>query len=133
MRFVRGFVSGAALPAFLMPFILCGFASYGYEDLSKLPFFHFIPFVWGVWNGLTETICRKILPPNRIARLLLSGFFLGLLIALYGVFVEDLPERIGFPGDMIYLPLIVAPIAYAIVWVTIVNWLDSVVGLNRES
>lgn len=121
------FMAGVAFPSFLLPCLLLIAWMVGRGDLFCIPFLHFIPLIWGIWNILYFVFFKKILPKNSTHRLLITGAVLGLLIAVYAVFVLNLPEAMGLPQSMIYLPLIIGPILYALCWLYIVNPLNRAV------
>lgn len=130
MNFVKAFMAGVTLPAFLMPLILFFIGSSGHQDISKYASFHFIPFVWGVWNGLYFTFYKGFLPEGRNLRLFITGAVLGLLVAAYIAGYLMVPEAFGLEGIWMIAPFIVAPVVYGVVWVYVVGWFNSLVGLQ---
>lgn len=120
---IKEFIAGLALPAFLAPFVL----HFAGPAFALSPFVHFIPLVWGVWNVLYFEFARKSLPKSLDARLYLTGAVLGLLVALFGVYYLALPQQLGVSEE---LPLIAAPIVYAILWRFIVHPINELLGLK---
>lgn len=129
MNSLRAFISGIALPSVVLPIFLCFALHFHKEALLREPFIHYIPVIWGIWNVLYFLVCRHILPGDENQKLFLTGASLGLLIAYIGVFWIKMPETLGFTGGLAYLPLIGAPIVYAILWRFVVKPLNSLVGL----
>lgn len=133
MRYLKMFIAGLAFPSTLLPFLLLAAWNAGNTQMFTVPFLHFIPIAWGIWNVLYFVVFTKILPWNRTIKLLVTGAALGLLIALYGVFVADIPHLMGVVKPLAYLPLIVAPIIYALFWLFIVNPLNHLLGIDERS
>ena len=82
MDIVRAYAAGAVLPALLMPFILLWFSFAGFQDVATMPFFHFIPFMWGVWNVLFNTVLKDSIPGGRATRLFVTGAILGFRLGM---------------------------------------------------
>ncbi len=65
-------------------------------------------------------------------RLWVWGALLGLIAALIGVFIISLPELLyGLKGPLQYLPLIVVPIFYGLIWRYVVGSLNDLLGLEE--
>lgn len=126
---LRAFIAGLALPSVVVPIIATTLFSMGKREILTEPFFHVIPLIWGLWNIFYFNTLRNIIP-IKFLRLLITGAILGILIALFGVYWLHVPEKIGVPEQYHYLPLIGAPILYAIVWLFIVSRLNDLVGLK---
>lgn len=132
MNILRAYIAGIAFPATIIPIAQCLAFSAGNEELAALPQAHLIPILWGIWNILYLTICSHILPQNVTLRYLITGGSLGIILSLYGVFWIDLPAMLGVPQEMLYYPLLIVPIGYAIVWRLVVYPLNRLVGLNNQ-
>jgi hypothetical protein len=130
MNYVKMFIAGIAFPTVLLPFIMLFAWSLGYSEILTIPFIHFIPLIWGIWNILYFVFFAKVLPGSFPVKLLLTGGILGLLIALYGVFGLHLPELLDMPYSMDYLPLVIAPVLYALIWLFIVSPINHLLGLH---
>lgn len=128
MKYIKMFIAGIALPSTLVPFLLCLAKYAGKPQLLDIPFLHFIPLLWGVWNILYFTWFDKI-ELRETPRLLLTGAILGLLVASIGVFWLHIQAVLGLPASLTYLPLIVGPILYAILWLYIVKPINHLLGL----
>lgn len=131
MKYVRIFIAGMAFPSILLPFLFFLAWVFGKTQIFSIPFLHFIPLIWGIWNILYFTYFLKKFPQNPTVRLLITGGILGFLIAIYGVFVLNIPTLMGFPKSFTYLPLIVVPILYAVFWLFIVQPLNRMLGVNE--
>jgi len=124
MNTIKAFMVGIFFPTLIIPFALLILNCLGFQNVTFVIFVHFIPILWGIWNVLYFWICRHFLPADEMASGILTGGFLGLLVALIAVFCIDLPESFGLEGGIQYIPLVVAPILYAIFWVLIVTPLN---------
>lgn len=131
MRSIIMFIAGMAFPSILLPFFFLLAWTLGKTQVFSIPFLHFIPLIWGIWNVLYFTYCCKKLPQNQTIRLLVTGGILGFLIALYGVFGLNLPAVIGLPESFTHLPLLIAPLLYAVCWLFIVHPLNQLLGINE--
>jgi hypothetical protein len=132
MKYLRIFIAGITFPSILLPFLLCAALMLGKSQILTIPVLHFIPLIWGVWNVLYFLFFRKILPGNATVRFLLAGAILGLLVAIYGVFWLNMPEILGLPKSLDYLPLILGPVIYAIVWLFIVKPLNALLDIKEK-
>ncbi len=130
MMYLRAFIAGVVLPSVLLPLILSLAVYAERPQLSDVLFVHYLPIIWGVWNVLYFAGLRDILPGSLDVKLMLTGLILGVIVAIVAVFGLDLTQAIGLEGNAIYLPLIIAPILYALFWWLIVKPLNSVVGVE---
>jgi hypothetical protein len=130
MNLFRAFIAGTVFPTIFLPVILIIAMYNGKSQLLEVPVVHFIPIIWGIWNLLYFLICKEFLPGGVIGKYILTGGSLGLILALYGVFVVDVPDLLGF-GEYLYYPLIFVPIGYAIVWVIVVKPLNNFLGVKE--
>lgn len=128
---IKAWIAGSALPSLVLPFVLCLALRLDRPQVLNIPFLHFIPLIWGVWNILYFLILKKILPGDANTRLLLAGALLGLFIAAYAIFDLNIPSLLGIPEALRYVPLVLAPIVYAILWRFIVKPLNELVGLSE--
>lgn len=125
MNLVRAFSAGIVIPVLILPLVLCTALHFGQSQILGVVFLHYIPIIWGVWNALVFGLFQN----HSNCRYLFAGALLGILIAAYGVFVLHVPEIIGIPSQYHLLPLVVAPIAYAIFWRFLVKPLNSLLGV----
>ncbi len=133
MRYLKIFISGLVVPTVLLPFVLLIASEPGKSQLLTIPFIHFLPLIWGVWNILYFSCFVGFLPENRTVSFIITGAILGFLVACYGVFILNIPTLLGLPPNMYnYLPLIIGPIVYAIFWGALVEPLNRVLGIYRE-
>ena len=135
MKLLKAFIAGLAFPATLLPIVylilyLSGHSEVRSQPLQFMPLF--IPIVFGLWNIIYFAIGEKCPVKNKSMRLWIWGALLGLLVALIGVFIIGLPKLLfGFTGSMQYLPLIVVPIIYGLIWRYIVSVLNSLLSLEE--
>lgn len=132
-KYIKIFIAGIAFPSVLLPLVLLVAWAFGKTQIFTIPFLHLIPLIWGVWNILYFALFLKALPQNSILRLLITGAVLGFLIAAYGVFALHIPTLMGWPKSLTYLPLIFAPILYAIFWLFIVDPLNHLFGISEKN
>lgn len=131
MNLVKAFVAGVAVPSILLPFLLWGALAFGKPQVLSIAFLHFIPLIWGVWNILYIAVFKRVFPGDANTRLQVAGGVLGLLLAIYAIFHAELPSLLGFSGWLYYLPLIAAPIVYAIIWRYLIKPLNTLLDLQN--
>ncbi len=129
MRYIKMFIAGIALPSTILPCLILIAWAFGKTQILMIPFLHLIPLIWGLWNVLYFVGFLKILPENLTVRLLITGGVLGFLVAAYGVFVYDIPLLLGLPDSFTYVPLVIGPILYAVLWLFIVKPLNRLLGI----
>lgn len=112
----RAFIAGTVVPTILVPIGICFAIFYERSELLAVPFIHWLPVIWGIWNLLYAANLCTCLPKNLTLRLFVVGAVLGLLLALYGIFWQDIPSLLDIPEAYRYYPLFVIPILYAILW-----------------
>ena len=130
MNYLKAFIAGITLPSVLVPIFLCIAHWMGKTQVLTVPFLHLIPVLWVVWNVIYFAGLKEVLPKDRNINLLLIGGILGLLIAAYGVFWLKIPLLLGLSPSFFYLPLILAPILYALLWRYIVAPLNDLLQVN---
>jgi hypothetical protein len=129
MLYLRAFMSGIAIPTALLPIILCIGLALGKNELLSVPLLHYIPVIWGIWNVLYFLVFRDFLPGREGLKYLITGAILGFILACVGVFWLHVPTIVGFTGEVVYYPLVIVPILYAILWAYGVRPLNKVVGI----
>jgi len=133
MTYIKAFISGLAFPATILPIAYAILFFSGNLAVIHMPLYFFplfLPLIFGVWNILYFAIGDRCPVKNRSLRLWVTGIILGFLVALFGVFVIGLPNLLfGFTGLLQYLPLIIAPIIYGLIWRYVVGNLNELVGL----
>lgn len=130
MKLLKSFIAGIVVPSIILPIIILLAVYLGKSQILTIPFLHFIPVIWGIWNMLYFTVFKNILPENQDTRLLITGALLGFLIAAVGIFYLDIPHLIGMPDQLHYLPLIVGPLVYAVLWRFLVKDLNHILYLK---
>lgn len=131
MKAIKIFLAGMAFPTLLLPIILIVALSLGKKEILSVTFLHFIPLIWGVWNLLYFAIFTKVFPGNENTKLLITGALLGFFVTVVGVFGFNLPAVIGLPECYTYMPLILGPIVYALLWVFIVKPLNHLLHVTH--
>lgn len=126
---LKAFIAGLVVPSVILPLILCTALHVEKSQILMIPFLHFIPLIWGGWNVI-YFLLFKHLSTDVNGRLLITGAALGLIVAIYAVFQLDLPSQLGLPGYMHYVPLVVAPVLYALLWRYAVKPLNTLLGLQ---
>jgi len=129
MNHIKAFISGLVVPSIILPLVVVIAMETGKGQVLTHPFIHFIPWIWGIWNVLYFAFFKDFLPKNLEASLLITGAVLGLLIAIYGVFVLNIPSAVGLPPPLHDIPLIAAPILYAILWRYVVHPINQLLGV----
>lgn len=129
MRSLRAFIAGIVVPTILLPIFLFTVVVYGYPKILEYPVIHLLPVIWGVWNIFYIALRYTALPNSVNVRLPLMGGLLGFLLALYAVFGINVQESLGLAPEYYLLPLVVVPIAYAILWRALVKPLNDLLGL----
>lgn len=114
-KYIKAFIAGLVLPSVLTPIILEIAIKSGRPQALSLFFIHLLPIIWGIWNMLYFLVFKSF-SHNRGARLMLTGAVLGFGLAVYGVFGLDVPTLLALPAYMHYVPLVAAPIVYALLW-----------------
>jgi hypothetical protein len=130
MKYIKAFAVASAFPAFIMPFAVCLLPYFGFGDFSKMPFFNYLPFIWGMWNVAYYLGLDKLMPFSCYKKSAVYGALLGLLIAAYCVFFGGVSAGLGLSGYFVYAPLIIAPVIYGILWPLIVGKLNKAVGIS---
>lgn len=137
MNHSRAFIAGLAFPAVLLPVVYLILNQTGLMVAISLPLQFqplFLPIIFGFWNVLYFAIGRRHPVKAKNSRLWVTGIILGLIVASFVVFVSDLPELIfGITGGSNYLPFIIVPIIYGLIWRYIVNSINNLVGLQDFS
>jgi hypothetical protein len=130
MKWLKAFIAGIVVPSIISPIVL-GIASYlGKTQVLATPFVHFIPVIWGLWNILYFAFLKNLLPEDVDTRLWITGGILGIVLSIYAVFLAHLPDSFGLVGALRYLPLLVGPVLYAVLWRFLVKDLNYILYLK---
>src|SRR5262249_39800594 len=103
MIYIKMLIAGVAFPSIVLPCLLAISLFFGREQILTIPFLHFIPLIWGIWNIFYFTHFVYLLPQNKTLSLFITGAVLGFLIALYGVFGLHIPEMLHLPKTWTYM------------------------------
>ena len=120
---IKAFMSGAILPAIVVP-VIYGILWYipAFHPALPIPFY-VVPIIWGMWNVSYIWLKDDITAPWF--RRGLWGAILGLVLPAIAIFIFRAPMLIGIPFPWYYLAFIFAPIGYFIVWEYVINFLNS--------
>jgi|GEM_PF-1947138 len=130
MKWVKAFIAGIVVPTIILPIVLLLALYLDKTQILDTPFLHFVPVMWGLWNIFYFAVLKKVLPDNQNTRLWITGAILGFLVAVYGIFWLDLPQLLGLTGIARYLPLIVTPLFYGVLWRFLVKDLNHILYLK---
>lgn len=125
MKYLKAFVAGIVIPATILQIASLIEFFIGWPPITKSYFFHQLPIVWAVWNVLYVAYLVKIWPSNKTVSYLIHGAVLGILL-LIPAFLLAIPKALGFSGDTHYLPVVLVPVIYALIWAFGVKPLNSV-------
>ena len=129
MKYLKAFIAGLALPGTVAPLVFLSLHLIGRLDVvSSIPIY-LVPLGWGFWNALYLWAAWCPLRSWKSGMFVYGGI-LGLIYALLGTFVFGMPALLGMPGLVGYFPLVLAPVAYALVWGYLVSYLNSMFGLE---
>ncbi len=131
MNYLKAFIAGITVPSIILPIGIYSALAWGKPQLLTIPFLHFIPLIWGLWNVLSVAFFKNALPQDPNLRLLLTGAVLGVLVIGYATFWLDLPTLMGIPGQFKYLPIIIGPIVYALIWRWLVEPLNQLLAVKE--
>lgn len=134
--FFKSFIAGLALPAFFLPF----FYTFLYfvigqpvqeNPLQFIPLY--LPLLFGITNVIYIWIGDRCPITGLNARLFTTGAILGFIVAIIGVFIINIPTLVfGLTGSLRYLPIILVPIIYGIIFRYIIKWLNVLLGLSNN-
>lgn len=132
-KLVKAFIAGLAFPATILPFAYTSlfFSKHGQLITNTLQFIPmYLPIAWGVANAIYLS-CRNNGSKKSVnTGLWITGIFLGLLVAIYGVFVAHLPKELfGVQDSARFAPLVMIPIIYGIFFRYIVKWINKILEL----
>lgn len=131
--FVKSMMSGMVFPGIFLP--LAYTSLYFYEStliqtnpLQFIPMY--IPILFGVTNVIYLWIGDRCPIQDINWRLWVTGASLGLIVALFGVFVFNVPTLIfGLSYGFEYMPLVFLPIIYSVIFRYIIKWLNNILDI----
>ena len=127
MIYLKRFIIGIALPSVILPFLLLSVYMAHKTEFMSIPFLYFIPMIWGIWNVLDRVFFKKVSSEHALCHSLVVGAILGLIVASVGVHFFHASELLGMSSSLIYLPLLLGPLFYAILWAFIVRPLNDLI------
>lgn len=113
----KAFVVGSSLPATIVSLFYIGRAYLG-KATHPLEFEYIavgIPVLFGLFNvaAIMFKGSRKVTRRDMI----ITGLVFGLFLSTVGTRIFDMPTKIfDFPKDKAYVPMLIAPLLYAVVW-----------------
>lgn len=128
-KFCKAFMAGMFFPALFLTLMYTMLYCCSSTNIQTFPaqfFVMYIPVLFGITNCLYKWVgdCCPIKDFNL--RLWVTGGILGLIVALFGVFVFNIPSLLfNFSGILVYFPLIFMPIVYGAIFRYIVKWLNT--------
>ena len=125
MNLIKAYCAGVALPSVILPFVVFTYLRLENTDVLAIPFVVAIPFIWGIWNIIHRKFLETNLSSNENISYLISGAILGLIVAFIGVFFFHATEVVGLNQTISWLPFVIAPLVYAILWATCVKYLNN--------
>lgn len=132
-KFVKAFIAGMALPAIFLPlaYTILYFYVHGPFAAHALQFIPmFLPLAWGLANAIYIKLQEESSPKGVNSGLIVTGACLGFLVAVFGVFIIHVPSMVfGHASSLQYLPLVLVPIIYAILWRYVVKWINKLLGV----
>lgn len=132
-KLVKAFLAGLGFPAVFLPLaytVLFTLEPHAVRmhPLQFIPMY--IPIVFGLANILYIRMSAGTPAHSVNTGLWVTGVVLGFLVAVLGVFVLHVPTLIfGVRTTVEYLPLIVLPIVYGIIFRYIVKWLNKAISV----
>lgn len=133
---IKAFAAGAVFPTAVLPFVYAILFFFGHAGVHSAPLQFmplFLPIIFGLWNVLYFKIGGRCPVKSRSSRMACHGALLGLMAALFGVFLFGIPELIfGITGGLRFLPLVFVPILYGLIWRFIVGPLNNLFGLEDQ-
>lgn len=132
-KFVKAFIAGMALPAAVLPIaytlLYLNFRSpLTAHALQFIPMF--LPLVWGLANAIYVKLQEDSSPKKANGALIVTGACLGFLVAVFAIFIVHAPTMmLGRSSGLQYLPLIIVPVIYAVLWRYVVKWINKLLGV----
>lgn len=132
-KLVKAFVAGMSFPAIVLPVIY----TLMYLNVRSVALQHalqfipmYLPLVWGIANAINAKLQKDATGKKANHSLIVTGACLGFLVAVFGVFVANIPMKVfAHIQHGQYLPLIVLPVVYAILFRYVVKWFNKLVGV----
>lgn len=130
---IKAMLAGMAFPSFFLPLVYTGLylqdsAAIESTMLAFIPMY--LPMLFGLANVIYLKFSNSFPVKDINAQLWITGACLGLLVALVGIFMLQVPELVfGIQGGLKYMPILFLPIVYGAIYRTIVKWLNIHFGI----
>ncbi len=131
-RIVKAFIAGLTLPAVVLPimYTLLYFNVRNIFTQHALQFIPmFLPLAWGVANLVFAHLNKETHTKGANSGLVITGACLGFLVAVFGVFIAHVPSILFGKGQYQYLPLLIVPVVYAILFRYVVKWFNKLIAV----
>jgi hypothetical protein len=132
-KLIKAFVAGMAFPAIFLPLAYTLLFYMEHHSLQQHPLQFiplYLPIVWGIANAVFIELHDDSNKSNVNSGLWVTGVILGFLVAVFGVFVINIPIMIF--GDMHgfeFAPLVILPIIYGLLFRYVVKWLNKLLAV----
>lgn len=131
-KLVKAFIAGLTLPAIVLPimYTLLYFNVRNVFTQHALQFIPmFLPLAWGAANLVFVYLHKETSTKGANGGLVVTGACLGFLVAVFGVFIAHVPAMLFGKGHLQYLPLLIVPVVYAVLFRYVVKWLNKLIGV----
>lgn len=129
-NFCKAFMSGMVFPAVFLPLAYTALYCCIITNIKDLPVQFipmYIPLLFGITNCIHLWMSDKCPIKDNNLRLWVTGATLGLIVAILGIFVFDIPHLLfNFSGMLNYLPMVFLPVIYGAIFRYIINWLNAI-------
>ncbi len=131
-RLLKAFIAGLTFPAVVLPLVYTMLyfnvrVVYTQHFLQFIPLF--LPLTWGIANALFFYMHKGSSPRSTNNGLIVTGACLGFLVAVFGVFIAQVPAMLFGKGNLIFAPLFIVPAIYAFLFRYVVKWLNKLIGV----
>lgn len=132
-KLIKAFIAGMALPAVFLPiaYTILFFAEHYSVQQQPLQFIPmYLPVIWGIANAVFIKLHDNKSKNNVNLGLWVTGTVLGFLVAIFGVYVINLPTMIfGELHGFEFAPLVIVPIVYGLLFRHVVKWLNKLLAV----
>ena len=132
-QLVKSFIAGITLPSIFLPlaytllYILKP-QTFQQNPLQFIPMY--IPILFGITNIIYHWISHRHLTQHINRKLWITGICLGLIVAVFGIFIFNVPSLVfGLSHGFQYIPLVALPIIYGAIFRFIVKWLNTMLDI----
>lgn len=131
--FIKSMLAGMGFPGIALPVIYTALYLYNPALIQSNPLQFipmYIPILFGITNIIYLKMGHRFFIQDINLRLWATGACLGLIVAIFGVFILKLPALVfGLSHGFQYLPLILLPVIYGALFRYIVKALNQILGV----